>query len=438
MTPGRGARILVVEGGSVGDALTEGLDRLGWRTVTATSAGAASAALEDMPIEAAVIDLAAPAETVSDLLEQIRARAPERRTPVLGIGEAKDVTADGFDLIMSGVLHPAQASLRLEQLIRAAVTEEELALRRRTLSRHGYDLQPQGDPRRSRVLMIGDPDPRFLALSHALDETEVETTGAFTAYTAFDYLHEKAFDAVVIWSGGDQTEAMSIATGMKRNTRLYHTPILLYLPEPEAVDVADLFRRGVADIAAPSTPEAETARRIAALAGFHRRQTAIREALEKSRSSGLMDPATGLFTAELFAQHLVAEAEAARGRRRPLSVCVLRLRKKPEHIGLAAGGWIARALPQIGSMVSRLVRAEDTTARLGPDTFALALPATDAAQAQTVGERIAAVIGCTAFDAGQDRPPFVAEFDLGVAELRPSETAGAALERAAKASAEAA
>ena len=95
------------------------------------------------------------------------------------------------------------------------------------------------------------------------------------------------------------------------------------------------------------------------------------------------------------------------------------------------GGWLDRAIPQIGSMIGRLVRVEDTAARLGPEVFALALPATGLAAARAAGERIAAVIACTAFDAGEDRPPFVCEFDIGVAEVQAGESAARALEIAA-------
>ena len=45
--------------------------------------------------------------------------------------------------------------------------------------------------------------------------------------------------------------------------------------------------------------------------------------------------------------------------------------------------------------------------------------------------RIAAVIGCTAFEAGEKRPAFVVDFDIGVAEVEPGENAARALERAA-------
>src|SRR5205807_8800480 len=124
-------------------------------------------------------------------------------------------------------------------------------------------------------------------------------------------------------------------------------------------------------------------------------------------------------------------AQASRTRNRPLSLCVLRVAEKPEVVKARAGGWLDRAIPQIGSMIGRLVRVEDTAARLGPEVFALALPATGLAAARAAGERIAAVIGCTAFEAGDDRAPFVVEFDIGVAEVGAAEGVGKALEQAA-------
>jgi two-component system cell cycle response regulator PopA len=63
--------------------------------------------------------------------------------------------------------------------------------------------------------------------------------------------------------------------------------------------------------------------------------------------------------------------------------------------------------------------------------FALALPATNEAAARAAAERIAGVIACTAFEAGDGKPAFVAEFDIGVAQLESDEGAARALERAA-------
>ncbi|KAK0340837.1 hypothetical protein LTR94_028871 [Friedmanniomyces endolithicus] len=205
---------------------------------------------------------------------------------------------------------------------------------------------------------------------------------------------------------------------------------MLYQRGKVELSLDELFHRGFADVALADTPEPETAERLLALAVAHRRHLIIRKALDSVRGLEVMDPATGLFTPELFAAHLGRVAEASRMRRRPLSVCVLRVRENEAVAWARQGGWLDRAMPQIGAMVSRLVRVEDTPARLAKEVFALALPATRGEAARLAAERIAAVIGCTAFDAGTERSPFVAEFDVGAAELRPNETAGALLERA--------
>ncbi|MHB8284415.1 MAG: diguanylate cyclase domain-containing protein [Caulobacteraceae bacterium] len=428
------ARVLIV---ARDDALVEslaiGLDRLGWPSVIARGLHSALVVLEDLPVEAVIVMLDDEASAQS-IATRLKAQWAPRQLPVLALGgpPAAGELHAAFDLTLSMPIDAAQAAKRLEQLVRAAVAEEELELRRQTFAERGRKLDlPVIDTAPLRILTIGEPAPKFLALSHALKQSGAEVTGAFTAYTAFDYLHDRNFDAVVLWGGDGQIEALSIAVGMRRNTRLYHLPTLLYLRTASEVDLPDAFRRGLSDVAAADAPEAETALRVVSLARAYRRETAIRNALEKVRGSGLMDSASGLFTRELFAAHLARLAQASGTRRRPLSVAVLRIAERPEIARLRAGGWLDRALPQIGSMVGRLIRAEDTAARIAPDVFALALPGANANAARSAAERIAAVIACTAFQAAEGQPAFTVEFEIGSAELRPGESAARALELAA-------
>jgi two-component system cell cycle response regulator PopA len=427
------ARVLIVaRDDSVVGPLAEGLDRLGWRTVTARGPFAAMTALADLQIEAVIVDLAG-VDDPAGLAKRLKQSIAPRRLPVVALGEPDGQLKTAFDLTLINPLHPAQAVMRLESLVRMAVAEEEFELRLETFAERGRRLElPDTEPEPYRVLAIGEPAPQFLGLSNSLSKMGVDVIGAFTAYTAFDYLHERAFDAVVLWGGENQAEALSIAAGMRRNTKLYHIPTMLYLAEDSYIGVTEAFHRGVSDVASPLAPEVDTAARVIELARCHRRAAVIRQALEKARSSGLMDVTTGLFTRDLFAAHLARLATAARTRNRPLSVCVLRVADRP-HIEVARkGGWLDRAAPQIGSMVGRLIRVEDTAARLGPDVFALALPATLGHAARTAAERIAAVIACTAFDAGVGNQPFVVEFDIGVASVEPGENPAKALERASE------
>ena len=428
------ARVLIVARDDVlAGPLSEGLDRLGWRTVTARGPYAAIAALDDMGVEAAIIDLKSGGAEAATLAKRLRAACAPRRLPVIALGEP-DPALDifGFDLILAAPAHPAQLVMRLETLVRTAIAEEEFELRAETFADRGRRLErPEPDPSAFRILAIGEPAPQFLALSNALSKSDAEVVGAFTAYTAFDYLHERPFDAVVLWAGDSSQEALSIAAGMRRNTRLYHTPALLYMRQESYVTMSEAYHRGVSDVASPETSEDETAKRVLELARSYRHQSSVRKALEKARSSGLMDAATGLFTRDLFASHLGRLAQGSRLRHRPLSVCVLKVAERPDVTTARKSGWLDRAIPQIGSMVSRLVRVEDTAARLGPEVFALALPATAQVAARAAGERIAAVIGCTAFEAGDGKSPFVVEFDIGVAEVGAAEGVGKALEQAA-------
>jgi len=408
--------------------LCQGLDSLGWRTMTARTGNAAVAALTDFTLEVAILDADHP--EIATLPDALRRAAGARRLPVVGIGEGL-VEGGDFDMVAVQAPHPAQAALRMEQLVRAAIAEEEFRLRQATFALHGATLDPGAlDPAPLKILIAGAPDHRFLALANTLTAAGAEVIAAPTPYTAFDYLHETAFDAAVLWGAPDHAPALSIASGMKRNTRLYHIPLALYLRSEGEINLSELFNRGFSDVAAADTPEPDTAARVLSLARTHRLHLAIRKALEGARGAGIMDPSTGLFTPTLFASHLGRVAEAATARRRPLSVCVLRLSDTDALTRARGGGWLDRAMPQIGAMVSRLVRVEDTAARLAPEVFALALPATPAAAARLAAERIAAVIGCTAFDAGPDRSPFVADFHVGAAELMPGESAAAVLERA--------
>nr|WP_303649475.1 diguanylate cyclase [Asticcacaulis machinosus] len=414
--------------------LGDELDRLGWRTITATHERAAAAAIADLQIEAVLIDADHPA-TSADLVFDLRNACQPRRLPIILVSDNTqyDVPA-GWDMVFNSSAHPHQIMLRLEHMVRANVAEEEYDLRRETFTDLKMpSLESLGLETGLRILSVGDPDPEFLALMNTLRGYGADVVGAFSSYSAFDFLHDAEFDTVVLWGGKTPAEALAVAAGMRRNTRLYHTPIFLRLQKTVEIDMGDAYLRGVSDISFPETPETEIADRILRLAKAYRRQFTIRKALESLRNGPKMDKGTGLFSRDLFAGHLARLSRAASERNRPLSVCVLKIAETPDITAARSRKALERAMPQIGSMISRLVRAEDTAGRLSPEVFALALPATTFAAAQSVGERIAAVIGCTAFEAGSGKSPFIVEFDVGVAELLPNEPAAAALMRAAAA-----
>ena len=251
------ARVLILaRDDSLAEPLAEGLDRLGWRTITARGVQAGVAALDDLQIDAAIIDIASYGEAAEELARQVKEASGARRLPILAIGQPQPGSATSvYDLTLAAPLHPAQAAFRLETLVRTATAREELELRTATFAERGATLDP-GQPGDApwRVLAVGEPAPRFLALSNALTQHGAAVVGAFTAYTAFDYLHEQPFEAVVLWGGDNEGEALSIAAGMRRNTRLYHIPAVLYLRPDGAATLSEVFHRGVSWVVTSDTP----------------------------------------------------------------------------------------------------------------------------------------------------------------------------------------
>ena len=152
------ARILIVaRDDALAGPLAEGLDRLGWRTITARGPYAAIAALGDLAIEAAIVDVASGGHEALSLARRLKAACAPRRLPVIAIGDPDpELDSYAFDLTLAPPLHPAQAVLRLESLVRMAVAEEEFELRLETFAERGRRLdlpEPKSDP--YRVLAVG-------------------------------------------------------------------------------------------------------------------------------------------------------------------------------------------------------------------------------------------------------------------------------------------
>ncbi|HEY5409412.1 MAG TPA: GGDEF domain-containing protein, partial [Caulobacteraceae bacterium] len=184
------ARVLIVarDDGLAGP-LARGLDQLGWRTITARGPYAALAAMGDLAMEAAIVDLKSCGDDAAGVAERLKAAAAPRRLPVMAIGEPmpNQEGQEAFDLTLAPPTYPVQIALRLESLLRTAVSDEEFELRTQTFSDRGRRLdlpEPRGDG--FQILAVGEPAPQFLALSNALGRGGAEVVGAFTAYTAFD------------------------------------------------------------------------------------------------------------------------------------------------------------------------------------------------------------------------------------------------------------
>jgi two-component system cell cycle response regulator PopA len=81
------ARVLILaRDDRLAGPLAEGLDRLGWRTITARTPAAALSALSDLGLQAAVVDTDTGGLDAYEVAARMKAAAAPRRLPVIALG----------------------------------------------------------------------------------------------------------------------------------------------------------------------------------------------------------------------------------------------------------------------------------------------------------------------------------------------------------------
>ena len=429
--------LLVTQARSARSGLINGLNRLGWPATATSSAEVALQILAKAKIDVVVIDLIQASKTTlkeaAILGRQLKAALAPKTVMVIALANPEPLAAHkGLDLVMTDPLDPAQLARGLEVMVRLAMAQDEIALRTETFATLGSPLVvPIELQTPYQILMIGQPAPQMLAIYNALIKTGAEVSATFSMAAGFDSLHRMQVDAVILRAANQPEQALSMAAATQRNSAHHHLPISLLLSESPSVDASHALNRGISDLISADTDEGIVANQVLEMAGTYRRIRAAKAALATSRQSDLMDAATGLFTAPLFAIHLFGLNRSAIARGRPLSICVLRISERRDTAKARAQGWLDPVMPQLGAMLTRWVRGEDSVARLGPDIFALALPGTSARSARLAAERVAAVVSCTQFGSGGGQSAFIIEFDIGVAEVAEGESPAKTLERAA-------
>ncbi len=371
-------------------------------------------------------------------LDEVRARGPVDAivayTPVsrdsagdvllLAVGATPHESAD---IHLRSPAHTIQIAARLRSAIRLGVLEDTAAVRAGDAAKAG--APPAGPPARNdraSVLFVGAPCPAFMRLQHAMAGVDTEVIAAFSTFNAFDYLHERAFDAVVLNTEPDPDLAHTVCSAMRRNTRLYHTPAVL-LTRGDAYPHADeAFARGASDLLNAEAGAGEMRERVESLTTERRRRRTAKAMLESCRTPALLDADSDLFAAPFGERHLASLLTESRARGHAMSIVGLSL-SAPRDAGTSQ---TRAALVQFAGMLRHCVRAEDLAVRARADAFYLALPSTRADEARMVAARVSAIAECTAYESVDAHRPFRLSLATRVIEPESSWSAGEAISAA--------
>ncbi|GBF59372.1 response regulator PleD [Candidatus Phycosocius bacilliformis] len=377
----------------------------------------------------------------ADLVRSLRAALGPRAGLFLAWSDGQhNFDPSVFDGVLDSTASSALLAARLGSSLRIAVMADEARLRFQTLARFGGPAHPPviNSNKTPKVLLFGLPGPDLLQFSTALNAQGADTIAAFTSFTAFDYLHESEFDAVVILARDDRPTAMTFCAAMRRNARMFHMPCLI-VGSPDFDNPHEAIERGATDFAIAGDDDAGAVERLLTYIDEKRSRDALNLAFAAARAPAAIEPTTGLYSEAFFAAHLDLLAHRAFETDRPLSIAIARLDEAASLGAIRGRQAIERLIGQSGAMLSRLVRAEDVAARLDQTSFIVAFPSSDADAAAVAAERIAAVLECTAFDVQADQTSFSNDQPVQIklrtqsASLAPRESALSLIRRVSRA-----
>ena len=390
--------LLLSEDGTLEASLTEDFQRRGYSLSTISLAELSSGELPRLVPLAIIIEIGTETGGQNNMTANVRDHYDRQNIPVLALMAATPALEEsGFDSVMIEPCHPAQIFLRTIGLIRISEMEREINLRLQTLEQD-FDLRPdlprRTDNKRFKVLFIGKASPEFMVVVNALQQKHVQVVAAFTSFTAFDYLYEQSFDAVVMNGMDGEEPAFTVAQTMRRNAKLYHLPALLLVDRAKFTQTNLAYTVGINDIIDTKSELKVISSRILEQANFHRLHNNFKHDFNALGGNLCLDMQTGLYNKAYFNAHLSRVCHHFDGLDLPVSLCLIRVKPtNPDEKDIP----MSSACMQIGRMLKSLVRIQDVTARLGPNLFAIAFPGQCAEQLGVVTERITAILKCASF-----------------------------------------
>lgn len=374
--------------------------------------------LPDRPPLAILVKTENSSVQIEKIVSTIRTRYAGMSIPVLALMASTPPLAEhGFDSVLIEPCHPAQIVLRTIGLIRLAHMEQEIGLRLQTLNddfgiRHDRPQPSESDP--FNILFIGKASPEFMVIINALQRKNVRVVAAFTSFTAFDYLYEQTFDAVVMNGLASMDSALSVTQTMRKNAKLYHVPALLLADGLNENEQIEVYRAGMNDILDADANLEDISARVLEQANFHRMHETLKHEFGMLGGDLCTDTATQLYNKTFFNAHLSRVYKFYDDQDMPVSLCLIRVSPKD---GSKTDAAIGASYQQIGVMIKNLVRLQDITARLEPNLFAIAFPGQSAGQLQPVVERIESILKCATLSDPLTGAPLEIKLELTMTTL---------------------
>ena len=284
------------------------------------------------------------------------------------------------------------APLRFQFARRMLSRRAELELRHESFRRHGVHIASPPLHSHRPLIYVGDPSLTFPQLQLILQSRGESFQAAFSCYTAYDYVTEEDFGAVLLEVKSDSERAETFCQMVEKSPNLANLPILAIV-EPGS-EIPPTVRKSVSDIIENDAGAQAICNQLVKLAQI----SSNGEPPIIPADTRLSDPETGLFRLGFFADHLQQQLRWARESRQQISLLIIQVYNSDGSRSTSAD------LTQCARLMRSLLRAQDTPARIDTSLLAVSLPGASESYANIAARRLTDVLDATAFEPGYGEP----------------------------------
>jgi len=402
-------------------ALTDTLRARGVTQVEQSSwAYATDAIAKSWPAGVILNELAAPehAAAIADIARML-ATMQEPYLPVLARVAADCSPAIEGALPISQQAGPQRVALQLASALRVRTLHAAIFRRQAALQAEGRDVPafPQSDPLQDAIVLCTGRGRSYPELCTAVGE-RVGLIGSLSVESAARYLNTRNLDGIIIGEGFGPATIDAFLTALGEDDRFRDLPIAQIGGSKPNVDVSPLPNYERFD-ASPT----QVLDWMMPLIRLHAYEAQLQRQLAFIETDGLIDPHTGLFTVDAFANDLAHVFEDAKARRAPLSLAQF-------NLPVAAG---ERVCIDAARQINRFIRSVDFACRTPAGALMLALPETPLREAHIIVRRIANALHNSMLAPDSQGGKFIP--GAALATLRPGDTVESLMARVSESAA---
>ena len=340
----------------------------------------------------------------------------------------------GADDFITKPIKEIQLMARVKSLVRIKMLIDELRLRGQTSAEigdlTGEDMESLMRISGCSVAVIDDDAIQGKNIKDRLDEEGLTTTLITDPDQTIPFTQTNEVDLFVVSTQLGSMDGLRLCSQLRSMDETRHIPELIIVDEDDERRLVKGLEMGVNDYLITPVDVNELMCRVRTNIRRKKYKDALKANYKQSVNMAITDGLTGVYNRHYLTVHLEKQLKSALEKQKPLSFIIIdadHFKNVNDSYGHDVGDEV---LKELATRMVNQTRGSDMVARFGGEEFVMLMPGLGMPTAVDVAERIRASVELIPFKVSHEIEQLDMTVSVGVATVRPGDTAETILKRA--------